>query len=135
MNYQLNDAIRNMHPEMYCTPCDHHNFKVQTRQLSTFEIIDITCNYLKIDKERLISKIRKRSLVMGRYLLADLLYHNKFLDLSLSEVGIIIGGRDHTTVIHGLQSIKNMIFCEPEYKEKIKQLHLHVYHTLAYFKY
>ena len=71
---------------------------------------------------------------MGRYLLADLLYHNKFLDLSLSEVGIIIGGRDHTTIIHGLRSIENMIFWEPEYKEKIRQLHLHVYHTLAYFK-
>jgi chromosomal replication initiation ATPase DnaA len=134
MNYKINDAIRNMHPDMYCTPCDHHNFKVQTRRLSTFEVIDISCQYLHIDKQDLISKKRHLRLVDARNMISDMLYHDSFLNLTLQDVGIILGGRDHTTIIHGLRTIDNMIFTEPEYKEKLRQLHLHVYHTLSYFK-
>ena len=134
MNYQINDAIRNMHPNMYCTPCDNHEFKTQTRQLSTFEVIDISCRYLDIDKADLISKKRFLRLVDARYMIADMLYNDTFLNLTLQDVGIILGGRDHTTIMYGMKVVKNMIFSEANYREKLLKLHLHVYHTLSYFK-
>lgn len=134
MNYKLNDAIRNMHPDMYCTPCDNHNFKVQTRRLSPFEVIDLSCNYLCIEKEDLISKKRYARLVDARYMISDMLYNDTFLNLTLLNIGIILGGRDHTTILHGLKVVKNMIFSEANYREKLLKLHLHVYHTLSYFK-
>jgi len=133
MNYKIDDAIRNMHPDMYCKPCDQHVLTTQTRRLSPFQVIDLSCNYLCIDKEDLISKKRYARLVDARYMISDLLYNDTFLNLTLLNIGIILGGRDHTTILYGRKVVNNMIFSEPQYKEKLKELHLHVYHTLSYF--
>lgn len=134
MNYQIDDAIIKMHPDMYCTPCDQHVLMTQTRRLSPFQVIDLSCNYLSIDKEDLISKKRFLRLVDARYMISDMLYNDTFLNLTLQNIGIILGGRDHTTILYGRKVVKNMIYSEPTYREKLLKLHLHVYHTLAYFK-
>lgn len=44
------------------------------------------------------------------------------LELSLKEIGALLGGKDHTTVMHSLAKIEEMRRTDPEFDEKIKEL-------------
>jgi chromosomal replication initiation ATPase DnaA len=58
--------------------------------------------------ERLISKDRKRELVIGRQLYCY--YAKQILGSSLKTIGKAVGGRDHTTAIHSIQTIKDLVW-------------------------
>ncbi len=81
---------------------------LETKQnLTTDRIIDCVCKYFSVDKNDLIGKKKNKEIVEPRqicmYLICDL------LDLPLTSVGQIFGGRDHTTVIHAREKVSEMI--------------------------
>ncbi|MEK6551829.1 MAG: helix-turn-helix domain-containing protein, partial [Bacteroidota bacterium] len=41
---------------------------------------------------------------------------------SLKTIGLHFGGRDHSTVIHSLSSIENLVAGEPKMKEMVDSL-------------
>lgn len=57
--------------------------------------------------EKLISKDRKRELVIARQLYCY--YAKQVLGSSLKTIGKAVGGRDHTTAIHSIQTIKDLV--------------------------
>jgi len=128
------DAIIDMNKEMYCIGCKEHMFQIKTRRLNPFEIIEESCFFLKLKQEDVISKKRKRNLCEARFMIGDLLCNDKYLNLSLANVGFILGGRDHTTILHGKKMIEDLIFSNEDFKEKLLNLHLHVYRTTQYFR-
>lgn len=128
------DKIINMNKSIYCISCTDHPFVIGTQKLSPFEIIDNSCEFLKLNKSDVISKKRDRHLVDARHMIADLLYNDEFLNLSLKNCAILLGGKDHTTIINARKVVSNLIFSSPNFKEKLFKLHLYVYHTSDYFK-
>lgn len=66
-------------------------------------IKEVEENY-SIDREKLISKCRKREYVLPRHVLMYKLYSVGF---KLAEIGDILGNRDHTSVIHAVRKIGN----------------------------
>jgi chromosomal replication initiation ATPase DnaA len=127
------DSIININKSIYCIPCIEHPFLITTQQLSPFEVIDLACEFLKLNPSDVISKKRDRNLVDARHMIADLLYNDEFLNLSLKNCGEILGGRDHSTILNSRKIIKNLIFSYPNFREKLFKLHLYVYHTSDYF--
>lgn len=74
----------------------------------------IVCEYMNANVELIKSKSRKRELVRVRQMSMAANYkalHGEH-DRSLKIIGKIHGGRDHSTVIHSLESIDNYIFTE-----------------------
>lgn len=71
------------------------------------DVIEAVSQYYSVTKRKLLGEGRSKPIVGPRQVLMYLLRIE--LDLSLKEAGYIIGGRDHTTIMHGVAKIiKNM---------------------------
>jgi chromosomal replication initiator protein len=47
----------------------------------------------------------------------------ELLGMQLVEIGTTFGGRDHSTVIHSLERVGEMIGEDPTFEERVKRLH------------
>jgi chromosomal replication initiator protein len=66
------------------------------------------------------TKRRNKNIVLARqvamYIIRDL------TELSLPEIGEIFNGRDHTTVLHAYNKIKDGVVANPELQNKIQRI-------------
>lgn len=70
------------------------------------EVLDAVCRYYSIKKRALIGKARPKKITVPRQMLMYILRTE--MQISLEEIGRIIGGRDHSTVIHGVDKITDL---------------------------
>jgi chromosomal replication initiator protein len=70
------------------------------------DIINIVCAQYAIKPTQLKGPKRDAGLVKARQIAMWLLFTE--LKLTYAETGNILGGRDHTTVMHGVQKVENM---------------------------
>lgn len=70
------------------------------------KIIDAVCKYYKVKSGDICGASRKASLVRARQTLMYLL--RKELDLPLAQIGQLLGGRDHSTVIHSIGKVDRL---------------------------
>jgi chromosomal replication initiator protein len=82
------------------------------RVVSTDEIINAVCKYFNVKLADLRSKKRTKSISFPRQIAMYMLRERQ--NISLQEVGSIFGGRDHSTVLHAVNSITEKY---PESKE------------------
>lgn len=78
-------------------------------QRHTMESISKVVAYeLQIEFGKLFTKSRKREYVLGRQISMFLIRKNH-CGVSLTSMAAYFGGRDHTTAIHSINTIKNEI--------------------------
>jgi len=65
------------------------------------EILKIVSNQLGVDQKDIVRKTRIKSAVIARSLLINVLRDKYKMDVS--KIGMIVGHRDHTTVVHHLR--------------------------------
>jgi chromosomal replication initiator protein len=82
------------------------------RMLSSGDITNAVCDYFNVKMNDLKSKKRTKSISLPRQIAMYLLRDK--LNLSLQEVGELFGGRDHSTVLHSVQSIDKKIVEDKE---------------------
>lgn len=80
--------------------------------LSPKQVIVKVCEYFNIKQTDLIGPKRVKDLVLPRHLVMHIL--SEQLKLTVERVGEILGGRDHTTVMHGRDKIKKLILTDRE---------------------
>jgi len=90
------------------------------QKLTPQKIIQAVCSYFKIKSEDLNSPSRKYSLALARQILMYLM--RKELDLPLEQIGQFIGGRDHSTVIHGIEKIEREISQNPTRRDDLLRI-------------
>ncbi len=73
-------------------------------------------------------KCRKREWVILRQKIAWML--NKYSKLSLLQMGIIIGNKNHATVIWAVKTINNLCDSDKEFKKEFEELENHVENIL-----
>lgn len=78
----------------------------QKTRKSPADIIDLVCNHYNISKRVMVGKGRARVVARPRQILMYLLRIE--CGLPLEEVGSLIGGRDHTTVMHAVDKITSL---------------------------
>ncbi len=71
------------------------------------EIINNICTYYKVKPTQLKSSKRDAFLVKPRQVAMYIL--KKELGLTYVEIGNILGGRDHTTIMHGVEKVENLM--------------------------
>ncbi len=67
-------------------------------------ILDLVCLDFSVSREQIIAQGRRTEVAEARQVLMYLLYTDT--GLSYPAIGELLGGRDHTTVIHGTGEIK-----------------------------
>lgn len=81
------------------------------------EVVDAVAKYYSIGKRALLGDSRARPVARPRQVLMYLL--RRELSLPLEEVGRLIGGRDHTTVMHAVDKIAQMASTDVHIREDI----------------
>jgi len=71
------------------------------------ELIKNVCSYYNVKPTQLKSAKRDAFLVRPRQIAMFLL--KKELGLTYVEIGNLLGGRDHTTIMHGVEKVENMV--------------------------
>lgn len=72
--------------------------------LTTSEILEGVCAYYNIDIERIRGKQREREVVWPRQVTMYLMRQET--SASLLQIGAELGGRDHTTIMHGWEKVQ-----------------------------
>ncbi|MCR4740603.1 MAG: chromosomal replication initiator protein DnaA [Lachnospiraceae bacterium] len=70
-------------------------------------IIDKTCEYYGISKAEIISQKRSRDIALPRQV--AMYFIRTLTDTSFDEIGKLLGGRDHTTVMSGINKIRDQV--------------------------
>jgi len=84
----------------------------------TEDIIQSVCDYYNVKPTQLKGPKRDASLVRARQTTMYLL--KKELGLTYVEIGNVLGGRDHTTIMHGVEKVENMLEKIPTFHEEIR---------------
>lgn len=77
-------------------------------------------DYFKVDLEAMKSKVKKREIVIPRQ--TAMYFCKRYTQLTLALIGENFGGRDHSTVIHALESVEDMMKTDANFKNSIDEL-------------
>ena len=86
----------------------------EKESLDAERIVQTVCQFFKISKEELVGKKKNKEIVEPRQLCIYLI--NDMLDMPLTAIGAIFGGRDHTTIMHARDKISTQIKTNPHIK-------------------
>jgi chromosomal replication initiator protein len=90
------------------------------RQLNVPTIQEVVAREWGVTPEGLRSKTRTKTLTTPRQIAMYLM--RELLGLQLVEIGAAFGGRDHSTVIHSLERVAEMLADEPTVAERVARL-------------
>ena len=76
------------------------------------EIVQIVSEYYGIDEENIYKKIRKKEFVKPRQLIMYILRED--FKISFPTIGEKLGGRDHTTVMHSCEKVREELEDNPQ---------------------
>jgi chromosomal replication initiator protein len=80
-------------------------------------IIEVVAEHFNVSPEDITSKKRNSEFVLPRQVVMYLC--RNMLDISLSNIGKILGKKDHTTIIHGIKKIEEDMAENEELKNKV----------------
>ncbi|MBQ7880405.1 MAG: chromosomal replication initiator protein DnaA [Clostridia bacterium] len=92
----------------------------EKESLDAEKIIQTVCQFFKISKDELIGKKKNKEIVEPRQLCIYLI--NDMLDIPLTAIGAIFGGRDHTTIMHARDKISTQIKTNPHIKTLVNDI-------------
>ncbi|MBQ8319846.1 MAG: chromosomal replication initiator protein DnaA [Clostridia bacterium] len=79
----------------------------EEEEITPETIINAACAYFKQKREDVVGKSRNADFVKARQICAYLIYEQ--LSVPLDTIGQILGGRDHTTIMHARDKIAKLI--------------------------
>ena len=94
--------------------------KTISREVSIEFIQKAVCEFFSVQPEKLKEKTRKRGIVQARQL--SMYLAKSYTKNSLKVIGRHFGGRDHSTVIHSCQAVKDMMDTDKEFKESVQEI-------------
>jgi chromosomal replication initiator protein len=92
----------------------------QEKRITIQHILDVVTKYYNIKLSDLQSKKRNQSIAFPRQICMFLA--RKHTRYSLEEIGGYFGGRDHTTVLHGVRSIDRSIKVDRDVASQVTQI-------------
>lgn len=96
------------------------------------EMIDKASDFLNVKANLIYSSSRHKPVAQARFMIIHALFYNSHLNLSKSDMGIILN-RDHSTICHALVKIEDDLDTDVEFRENLKNLHLFLYGHLQFF--
>ncbi|MFI3317922.1 MAG: chromosomal replication initiator protein DnaA [Rikenellaceae bacterium] len=94
--------------------------KLHQREVTMDRIIEVICDYFKIEKERLISSTRMREVAQARQIAMYLA--KQHLKVPLSTIGLAVGKRNHATVLHACKAVVNLIDTDRQFRDQLIEI-------------
>ena len=80
----------------------------------------VVAAFFSITQEMMKSKSRKRELVVARQV--AMFFAKEYTNHSLKSIGQHFGGRDHSTVIHAVQAVNDLMETDSKFKHSVNEL-------------
>lgn len=96
-----------------------NNIKTK-KNISLRDVIKIVSDFYGIEDSAIYNKTRRKDIVKPRQVAMYILRED--FDVSYPAIGETLGGRDHTTVIHSYEKIKNDLTTDPILMKEIAEL-------------
>jgi chromosomal replication initiator protein len=90
------------------------------RTASVNEVLEATATYHQMSLDELISKRRNKEVVRARHIAIYLA--REATSATLPQIGDALGGRDHSTVLHGYQKIADDLNADPILRREVNDI-------------
>jgi chromosomal replication initiator protein len=80
----------------------------------------IVTEHFNVSLESIKSKTRKKEIVIARQVAMYLA--KQYTKHSLKSIGEFCGGRDHSTVIHAIQAVNDMLDTEQQFRASLEEI-------------
>ena len=94
--------------------------KIDNKPLTIDEILDKVCAHYNVAQQNVFSKSRKRDYVLVRQI--SMYLAQKYTKMPASRIGQLIGGRDHSTVIHSCSTIEQRLKVDKSFSEELNSI-------------
>ncbi len=94
--------------------------KDTNREIDINYIQEIVSKFFNISIEEMKDKARNKEIVIARQV--AMYFSKDFTNNSLKSIGFHFGGRDHSTVIHAVQSVNDMIDTDNIFRKNIEEI-------------
>jgi chromosomal replication initiator protein len=92
----------------------------QHNQFEPGRVVDVVASVFGISREKLLSRERTREVALPRQVVMYLLREEA--NISLPQIGEVLGGRDHTTVIYACEKVAVLIERDDQLRKQITQI-------------
>lgn len=99
--------------------------KKESARMRPIQVISMVAKQFELKNKDIVGKSRKAELVLPRHIAIYLLRDD--LKLQLTKIGELMGGRDHTTIMHAADKIKHEVEVNNEIREKVMNLRQSMY--------
>lgn len=96
------------------------NFTNTQEVIPPENVIQAVASHFKIPADDLVGSSRKANIALARQVLIYLL--RKDLGLPLVRIGVLVGGRDHSTIIHSVEKLGSLIETDRNLKDEILRI-------------
>ena len=104
-----------------------HNVKREQSKVTAKKVIEMISTQYGISVTDMKSKKRQKKIVETRQIAMYLLKNNDELDLSLTAIGGLFGGKDHSTVISSIRKIDKKTKEDVVFKKEIEALNKKIF--------
>jgi len=94
--------------------------KVDNNPLTVDDILEKVCQHFGVSQQNVFSKSRKRELVQVRQL--SMYLAQKYTKMPASRIGQLIGGRDHSTVLHSCSAVEQRLKVDKAFLEEVNSI-------------
>ena len=104
-----------------------HNVKREQSKVTAKKVIEMISTQYGVSVTDMKSKKRQKKIVETRQIAMYLLKNNDELDLSLTAIGGLFGGKDHSTVISSIRKIDKKMKEDVVFKKEIEALNKKIF--------
>lgn len=94
--------------------------KIDNKPLTIDDILDKVCDHYGVSQQHVFSRSRKRDYVLVRQL--SMYLAQKYTKMPASRIGQLIGGRDHSTVIHSCTTIEQRLKFDKSFMAEVASI-------------
>lgn len=96
------------------------DFMPHRSEIKPDEVIELVSTFYNIPRQRLMSAERSREVALPRQIAMYLLH--KEAQCSLPQIGELLGGRDHTTILYGCEKIADLLERDEQLRRQVNQI-------------
>ncbi|WP_185152968.1 chromosomal replication initiator protein DnaA [Dysgonomonas sp. 216] len=94
--------------------------KIEKKKLTIDIIADVVCQHYNIKNELIHTSSRKREIVQARQVTMYL--SKQYTEMSLTQIGTVIGKKNHATVLHACKIVKDQIEVDKSFRNDIAEI-------------
>ena len=104
-----------------------HNIKKERSKMTAQKVIEMISLHYGVSVDDMKSKKRQKKIVESRQIAMYILKHNVELDLSLTAIGGLFGGKDHSTVISSIRKVEKSKEEDDVFKKEVENLYKKIF--------